>query len=232
MTVIMVPVTAAPSPRLRAAERAGARPVAAPPGPSVPPSSTRDRLVAAAIAVFEEQGYDGARVQDVARAAGLTTGAIYANYRGKADLLFDAIGARAGAEVEALLARPADLDARELLARLGGGLLHRRDDRPPLLLDAIAAARRDPQLAELLRARLAEREERVRALIESAKASGAVAPDVDTDVFARFAMTLAVGALAMRTLAVAPPDRIEWQSLVDRLLDALVPDLDHQEHPS
>ena len=57
--------------------------------------STRDRLVAAAIEVFVEQGYDGARVQDIARTAGLTTGAIYANYRGKADLLFDAIGALA-----------------------------------------------------------------------------------------------------------------------------------------
>ena len=71
--------------------------------------STRERLVAAAIEVFVAQGYDGARVQDIARTAGLTTGAIYANYRGKADLLFDAIGALAGVELEALLeagARP------------------------------------------------------------------------------------------------------------------------------
>ena len=69
------------------------------------PGSTRvSALVAAAIEVFVAQGYDGARVQDIARAAGLTTGAIYANYRGKAELLFDAIGALAGVELEALLA--------------------------------------------------------------------------------------------------------------------------------
>lgn len=38
-------------------------------------TSTRERLVAAAIEVFREHGYERARVQDIARAAGLTTGA-------------------------------------------------------------------------------------------------------------------------------------------------------------
>jgi AcrR family transcriptional regulator len=54
--------------------------------------STRDRLLAAAVEVFVEQGYEGARVQDIARAAGLTTGAIYANFRGKGDFNLDATG--------------------------------------------------------------------------------------------------------------------------------------------
>ena len=75
-------------------------------GAATPPRPRRaERLIAAAIEVFAEQGYEGARVQDIARAAGLTTGAIYANYRGKAELLFDAIGARAGVELDALLAQ-------------------------------------------------------------------------------------------------------------------------------
>ncbi len=65
--------------------------------------TTRDRLVAAAIEVFVEQGYEGARLHDIARAAGLTTGAVYANYRSKGELLFDAIGERAAAELETLL---------------------------------------------------------------------------------------------------------------------------------
>ncbi len=48
--------------------------------------TTRERLVTAAIQVFVEQGYEQARVQDIARAAGLTTGAIYANFRDKREL--------------------------------------------------------------------------------------------------------------------------------------------------
>ena len=57
-------------------------------------------------------GLRGRRVQDIARAAGLTTGAIYANYRDKGELLFDAIGTRAGVEVDACSPRRGGRDAR------------------------------------------------------------------------------------------------------------------------
>ena len=118
---------------------------------SEPTTSTRARLLAAAVDVFVEQGYEGARVQDIARAAGLTTGAIYANFRGKADLLFDAIGARADAEMDALLAAARTREPRELLEVLGDRLFQPRSGAP-LLIDAIAAARRDRDLAGALRA--------------------------------------------------------------------------------
>src|SRR4029078_10478230 len=141
---------------------------------TVPDTSTRERLIAAAIEVFAEQGYERARLQDIARTAGLTTGAVYANYRSKAELLFDAIGARAGAELDGLLqGRRAQsdgaLDARAVLEplrgraaqsdgaraaravpeRLGDRLPAARPESPSLLLDAVAAARRDDDLAAL-----------------------------------------------------------------------------------
>ena len=50
---------------------------------------TRARLVDAAAEVFSERGYDGAGVQEIARRAGLTTGAIYGRFTGKAELLRD-----------------------------------------------------------------------------------------------------------------------------------------------
>ncbi len=65
--------------------------------------TTRDRLLAAATDVFSERGYDGAGVQEIARRAGLTTGAIYANFSGKAELLLEAIGARSADELDELL---------------------------------------------------------------------------------------------------------------------------------
>ena len=49
--------------------------------------ATRDRLLDAAAAVFAEKGYDGAGVPEIARRAGLTTGAIYSRFTGKAELL-------------------------------------------------------------------------------------------------------------------------------------------------
>src|SRR5581483_3785834 len=74
---------------------------------------TRQRLLDAATQVFAEVGYDGARVQEIARRAGLTTGAIYGKFRDKAELLVEAIGA--------LGRRPAHRDGHRPDARLGVG---------------------------------------------------------------------------------------------------------------
>ena len=54
----------------------------------------RARLIEAAADVFAEKGYEGAGVQEIARRAGLTTGAIYSRFSGKADLLAATIEAR------------------------------------------------------------------------------------------------------------------------------------------
>ena len=53
--------------------------------------STRDRLIEAAGDVIAEEGYDRAGTQEIARRAGLTNGAIYANFRDKSELLAEAI---------------------------------------------------------------------------------------------------------------------------------------------
>ena len=185
-------------------------------------ASTRERLIAAAIEVFVADGYEQARVQDIARAAGMTTGAIYANYRGKGDLLFDAIGARANAELDALLHDLDGRDARELLGILGDRLFERRA-QPPLLLDALASSRRDPELAALLRERLHAREGLVEELVEQGKRDGSIAEDLDTSAMARFCIVLALGALAARALDLELSDAGAWHGLVGRLLDACAP---------
>src|SRR5438477_9063647 len=85
--------------------------------------SIRDRLLDAAADVFAEQGYDRARVQDIARRAGLSTGAIYANFRDKADLLADAIEIGMRAAVKDLeRARQAGASAIQLLELMGRNL--------------------------------------------------------------------------------------------------------------
>jgi AcrR family transcriptional regulator len=187
---------------------------------AVPDSSTRDRLLAAAVEVFVEQGYEGARLQDIARAAGLTTGAVYANFRGKSELLFAAIGARADLEMDALLAETETHDPRALLEVLGDRLVAERR-QPPLLVDAIAAARRDPALAAGMRDRLDARVHLLTEIVERAKSDGSLDPTLDADVFARFGLTLAMGALVLRALQLAPPAEGAWHDLISRLLDAV-----------
>jgi len=187
---------------------------------ALPDPSTRERLLAAAVEVFVEQGYEGARLQDIARTAGLTTGAVYANFRDKGELLFAAIGARAGAEVDGLLAAAHDREPRALLEMLGNQLVQPRR-QPPLLIDAIAAARRDEELAAALRDRLDARAEVLAGIVDRAKVDRAIDPGLDSATFARFGITLAMGALVLRALSVDAPPEGAWHDLISRLLDAL-----------
>jgi AcrR family transcriptional regulator len=183
-------------------------------------TSTRDRLLSAAVDVFVEHGYEGARLQDIARAAGLTTGAVYANFRGKDELLFAAIGARADIEMDSLLEEVRDRTPRALLELLGDRLMAARS-QPPLLIDAIAAARRDEELAAVLRARLDDRERLLVDIVERGKREGVIDAEVDSDAFARFGVTLAMGALVLRALKIDAPAEGAWHDLISRLLDAV-----------
>jgi len=73
-------------------------------------AETRQRLLRAAADVFAERGYDGTRVADIAAAAGVSNGALYAHFGSKAELLVDALrthGRRLLADVFA--ADPAEL---------------------------------------------------------------------------------------------------------------------------
>src|ERR1700679_3591932 len=47
---------------------------------------TRRRLLDSAEAVFARSGFHGASVEDIAREAGVTSGALYSNFAGKEDL--------------------------------------------------------------------------------------------------------------------------------------------------
>jgi AcrR family transcriptional regulator len=186
------------------------------------PPSTRDRLVEAAISVFREQGYERARVQDIARAAGLTTGAIYANFRDKRELLLAAISAGSAAEVETLLRASDDLAPRDVLRALGNRMAFSTSGRP-LLIEAIVAAQRDPELADMLRTALTRRQEGFAQLVERGRNDGTIATDVDTDTLARFCVLLALGSLVTRTLELDTQRPKEWEALVERLLDAFSP---------
>jgi AcrR family transcriptional regulator len=185
--------------------------------------TTRERLVAAAIEVFRRDGYERARVQDIAREAGLTTGAIYANYRGKSELLTEAIGQRTAHELGDLLRSAGDRSTVELLGLLADRLLRRDGDRP-LILEAVVASARDPELAATLRAGIADRHERFGALVERAKERGEIDPAVDTQTMARFCVMLAFGSTVLRTVDVDAGNRDAWHALIERLLGALAPE--------
>jgi AcrR family transcriptional regulator len=127
-------------------------------------ADTTERLVVAAAQVFAERGYDGAGVAEIARRAGLTTGAIYSRFSGKAELLAEAIRSFTGDEFDELFAEHAfEGRVTDILATVGSHLVTREPaPAQAILLEAFVAARRDPEVAEVLRVHLADRSRRPR----------------------------------------------------------------------
>jgi AcrR family transcriptional regulator len=79
-------------------------------------AQTRDRVVTAAGALFERQGFHATSVEQVATAAGYTKGAVYSNFASKEDLflaVYERRVARAVAEMKSEIANAPD-DAEAL----------------------------------------------------------------------------------------------------------------------
>ncbi|MCU0270976.1 MAG: TetR/AcrR family transcriptional regulator [Acidimicrobiales bacterium] len=186
---------------------------------------THDRLVDAAAEVFAEKGYDGAGVAEIARRAGLTTGAIYSRFRGKAELLAEAIRAHTADEFDLLFAEHGfSASARDILRRVGSHLVT-RDPTPEqaILVEAFVAARRDPEVREVLRVHLAERADRLAVLVDAAKADGAIDPSLDTRSIVQFAHAVGLGFLLFDAVGHEYPDPQRWGDVIDRVVTALDP---------
>jgi AcrR family transcriptional regulator len=185
----------------------------------------RARLVEAAAEVFAEKGYERAGVQEIARRAGLTTGAIYSRFTGKAELLAEAISAESGSQLGELFAPPdASLDAAEVIRRVGVQLLPRPATRKQgLLLEAFIAARRDPEVEATLRARLADTRQVFARLVDLGCRKGDLDPSLDTGAVVHFCQAVAFGFLVFDTIESPTPDPSGWADLITRLVAALVP---------
>jgi AcrR family transcriptional regulator len=63
---------------------------------------TRAKVLAAARRLFSEQGYEGATIRDIASAAGMSTGAVFANFTDKSDLFREIMLTDMGSLAEAM----------------------------------------------------------------------------------------------------------------------------------
>lgn len=186
------------------------------------------RLLAAATAEFAERGYAGARVAEIARRAGVTTGAIYSRYRGKAELLSEAIDAATSDEFDELFTDHRFAGRMEDILRIAGSnLIDRRPvkDRiaahgPGLLLESFTAARHEADVATLLSGRMSERHDRLAQVVEAAKAEGGIDPQIDTTSLVLFCHALGLGFLLLDVVDLPIPERHAWEELIGRLLAA------------
>jgi AcrR family transcriptional regulator len=121
---------------------------------------TREALLDAAASVFARRGYDAGTLEEIAEAAGFTTGAVYSNFGGKQDLFLAVLDRRNEGLTQAyrdLFEHPSGATV-PLSAVATFWTQHELADRDSLrlMLEFRLAALRDPEVAE----RLAEFERR------------------------------------------------------------------------
>src|SRR3954470_6712907 len=190
----------------------------------VTPSETKERLLDAAARVFELKGYDGATVSLIAQEAGVTTGAIYAHYGSKAELLAAALTAHSRRATASLFPPGRRSDAPTVLATLGTRLASRDAHESALLVEALLAARRDPELTEILAAALADRESVMATLLSRAQDRGELDADLSAGAAARFTLMLGLGSALAGSLGLPSVDRAEWSAFIQRVVDAFTPE--------
>jgi AcrR family transcriptional regulator len=125
---------------------------------------TRSHLLEAAAQVFARQGFHGASIDDVARAAGFTKGAVYSNFKNKEDLFLALMDRRSQEQLSVVgnaMTEASSLTDDERASRfrdLTAGLLWGDRDWQLLVLEFSLYAARNAHAAQ----RLVEQERRER----------------------------------------------------------------------
>lgn len=177
----------------------------------------REQLLDAAVRVFARKGYDGTRIMDIVREAGLSTGAVYGRFGSKDDLLREAVVRRARSQGDAA---EIDLRVAEIIARLAATTTGPLSDDDAVRLEAYVTARREPEVADALGEAVRAWHDRLQPLLEKAVADGSVAPGVDPAAVLHFATALRLGLLAQRAAGVPAPDQDAWMHLLHLVIES------------
>ncbi|HET9732053.1 MAG TPA: helix-turn-helix domain-containing protein [Acidimicrobiales bacterium] len=188
-------------------------------------ANSRAALVEAAVREFSEKGYEATTVAAIAERAGVTTGAVYAHFGSKLDLLLAASGLTSIEEINRFADDLASLPRAAAASWLIRGLGAPPDGRMVLLLDAIVVARRNPRIGSALRAGLDAYVAAATRAIENARVAGAVSPAIEGDDVARLLAVISLGMTVFAALASPPPSAEAFALTAEQLIGP-VGDLD------
>jgi AcrR family transcriptional regulator len=184
-----------------------------------PAPTTRERLLDLAAEVFAQEGYAAVSVRDLARRSSLTTGAIYAHFLNKAELLVEAIDARVGTDVDTARDRT-ELTFIDYLTDLNRRYPERSDLRA-LLLEGATAARNDAAVRERLTAVQGERFDSWVAEYEAGQQRGELDAELDMKAVVLMLWSIELGLGVVEALGLDAPDPEAWAELTHRFIRAI-----------
>jgi AcrR family transcriptional regulator len=155
-----------------------------------PAPGLRERILAAAVRLFAEQGFDATSVQQIVEDAAVTKGALYHYFGSKNELLFEIyhslIGAQ-NADLERIRdgGRPAAETVRETLISVVISTVERLDE---VLVFSREAGKLDQDRRAVYRADRRRYHESFRAVVEAGQASGEFSEQTPPETVVQVAM--------------------------------------------
>jgi AcrR family transcriptional regulator len=192
-------------------------------------ASSRRALVDAAAEEFAEKGYEATKVSDIAERAGVTTGALYAHFAGKLDLLIATLGLGSVAEFWQKVGAAAQLPWRDARVALSQSLAKKPDARSLLLLDTIVLARRDEEIATQIRDGMQTYVGLMKRAINAGEAAGVIDPPLTTDDLASLFAAITLGLMVLECVEGERPSKQGLARLIDLLLQTQPTDVEDDE---
>ncbi|WP_280709457.1 TetR/AcrR family transcriptional regulator [Kitasatospora sp. GP30] len=164
---------------------------------------TRALLLDAAARIFARKGFAGASVEEIAEAAGFSTGALYSNFDSKEALFLELLSHRASDRITAAAQTLDSPDASpgEALATLGRMLIDVADkdiDFAPLQAEFWLYAIRNPQVMDTMAATMNEPRQALERVISASLAQRGAPAEVSPDAVTTVVMALFQGLVRQR----------------------------------
>ena len=182
------------------------------------------RLLDAAVEVFGERGFEAARVHEVARRCGLTTGAVYSRWPTKLDLFLAVVEYVIPQRMLSTVGNT-DMPTVDKFATLGANLLstssHRLRD---VMLEAFVTARRDESLAAMVSEAMEAEADTLSEIIAEGKESDLIDPSLSTEAIVLFCQALNLGTHLTASVGSngrQVPDQDDWDELILRIIGAV-----------
>jgi AcrR family transcriptional regulator len=181
---------------------------------------TRDRLLAAAEQTFAANGYEGARITDIAQAAGVSAGAVYFRFKDK-EALFNGIVDRLAEDGQSRVAQfgqgIAPGDWKAIVRRLVHGTWELFSNHRGLLRVIMERGAMAPQaFLPIIAVRM-----QIGRMLAAAVAGGT------TDLKVQVAMQLIFGFVTNALNSPVSPTREHGLAAIDELATAVIAYLDH-----
>ena len=112
--------------------------------------------------------------------------------------------------------------AVDVLSHLGDHLLDDLSDGTGLFLEAVVAAKRDPELAERLKDVLQSEENKLRDLIHEAISQEGADSEIDQLALMRLAHAIGFGMTLTRTIGLELPSREDWTTVINLVIEAFI----------